>query len=73
MNKTDLIPATIIAACILHNVCLSHPDNLLKFYEAERRNFTVDNNDICQADINNNAILSQEGHQLRDRIARNLR
>jgi len=48
-----------------------HPDNLLEIYEAEERNFTLDN--IYQADIDNNANLLQEGHQLRERIARNLR
>ncbi|KAK9746069.1 7tm Odorant receptor [Popillia japonica] len=35
MNRVDLIPSTIIAACTLHNVCLVRPDALLAEYVEE--------------------------------------
>lgn len=31
MNRTNLIPATIIAACVLHNICLKHLDKFENF------------------------------------------
>jgi hypothetical protein len=38
MNRTDLIPYTIIAACVLHNICLSN-DEELEVYIAEGNAF----------------------------------
>nr|CAI5831243.1 unnamed protein product [Callosobruchus analis] len=35
MNRTDTIPATIIAACVLHNICLKNPHELLNTYIEE--------------------------------------
>ena len=35
MNRLDLIPETILACCVLHNICLNHPDDLLQQYEEE--------------------------------------
>ncbi|KAK9729601.1 DDE superfamily endonuclease [Popillia japonica] len=35
MNRVDLIPSTIIAACTLHNLCLMQPDALLAEYVQE--------------------------------------
>jgi len=35
MNRTDLIPATILASCVLHNVCLHHNDTHLEEYVIE--------------------------------------
>lgn len=35
MERIDLIPATIIAACILHNVCLLGADDEIDHYTAE--------------------------------------
>ena len=39
MNRMDLVPATILAACVLHNVCLDHDDRFLQEYEDEGREF----------------------------------
>lgn len=32
MNRFDMIPHTVLAACVLHNVCLEHQDLLLEEY-----------------------------------------
>lgn len=64
MNRTDLIPETILAACVLHNICLLHPDELLEQYINEGREF-VDNDD---PDVNNEAILL-DGRHRRDALA----
>ncbi|KAJ8914151.1 hypothetical protein NQ315_016229 [Exocentrus adspersus] len=37
MNRIDLIPATIIAACTLHNICLMREDELIIQYVNEGR------------------------------------
>lgn len=35
MNRIDLIPSTIIAACTLHNICLLDDDNEVEGYILE--------------------------------------
>lgn len=32
MNRTDLIPATILAACVIHNMCIDHKDTNIEEY-----------------------------------------
>lgn len=32
MNRTDLIPATILAACVIHNMCIDHEDTNIEEY-----------------------------------------
>ena len=39
MNRTDLIPGTILAACVLHNICLDFDDLLIENYIEEGINF----------------------------------
>lgn len=65
MNRIDLIPKTIIACCVLHNICLMDPDTLLQEYinEALMRSNIEDNN-------NNESV---EGNlEYRDELARSL-
>jgi len=38
MNRIDLIPATVIACCVLHNVCIDSGDNFLNEYVNEGMN-----------------------------------
>lgn len=35
MNRNDLIPATVLACCVLHNICMDHPKNKFEHYEKE--------------------------------------
>lgn len=41
MSRTDLIPAMIIACCVLHNVCRKNVENLADVYEREGENFFI--------------------------------
>lgn len=45
MNNTKLIPATVVAACVLHNVCLDFHDLHLDEYIQNGINYVADNND----------------------------
>jgi len=38
MNRVDLIPATVIACCVLHNVCIDSGDDFLNEYVNEGMN-----------------------------------
>lgn len=42
MKKLALIPLTIIAACVLHNICLSHEDDLIEDYIADAIDLIVE-------------------------------
>lgn len=42
MNRTDLIPAVVIACCTLHNICLDHSDLLIDEYVREGHQFLMD-------------------------------
>ncbi|VEN41477.1 unnamed protein product, partial [Callosobruchus maculatus] len=46
MNRTDLIPATVLAACVLHNICLQNPGNLQEQFEEEGASFVVGDEQI---------------------------
>lgn len=73
MTRTDLIPATVIACCVLHNICLNYIDLLVDDYIAEGNNFVQNNvyNDIEDnaANVANNDIGAEAK---RSRIARNI-
>jgi hypothetical protein len=62
MNRTDLIPETILAACVLHNICLLHNDDLIDQYINEGREL---DNDDQNAD---NAAMEPHGRHIRDSL-----
>lgn len=37
MNKIEYVPATILAVCVLHNICIDYPDENVDLYIAEGR------------------------------------
>ncbi|XP_071576918.1 putative nuclease HARBI1 [Temnothorax nylanderi] len=43
MNGIDLIPGTILACCVLHNVCLDFGDDLIREYVQEGMDAIVEN------------------------------
>lgn len=66
MNRTDLIPATILAACTIHNMCLDHGEINIEEYinEGMEVNDNMDGNiriQNCHNEIN--------GNQKRDALA----
>lgn len=38
MNRVDMIPATVIACCVLHNICIDSGDDFLNKYINKRMN-----------------------------------
>lgn len=48
MNRTDYIPQTVLACCVLHNICLEHDNFLINDYIAEGEEY------MCHANNNNN-------------------
>lgn len=34
MNRNDLIPATVLACCVLHNICMDYEKNKFEYYES---------------------------------------
>ncbi|KAI4457565.1 hypothetical protein MML48_7g00015981 [Holotrichia oblita] len=67
MNRVDLIPSTIIAACTLHNICLMQPDDV--FGEYVNEGFAIVNNG---EDVAGREDQQNEGHIRRDYLAANL-
>jgi hypothetical protein len=67
MNRIDLIPYTIIACCVLHNICLDHNDLLIDDYIREGMPFIQHNDEIEQ-----DAVFVLNGQQRRDNLAREL-
>ncbi|TGZ57064.1 Uncharacterized protein DBV15_12405 [Temnothorax longispinosus] len=43
MNRIDLIPGTILACCVLHNICLDFGDDLMREYVQEGMDAIVKN------------------------------
>lgn len=38
MSRVDLIPATILTCCVLHNICLRNPDDIENYILEGREN-----------------------------------
>nr|CAI5863195.1 unnamed protein product [Callosobruchus analis] len=76
MNRTDMIPATLMAACVLHNICLKNPDELLNTYIEEGtdtlRNINQNVVGNVQDEVVPRTVLQQEGVQRRNNLAANL-
>ncbi|CAL1671601.1 unnamed protein product [Lasius platythorax] len=79
MNRTDFIAPTIIAACVLHNICLNNQENqeirdmfIDEGLQAVMNNAGNVNHEAANYDNVNAQELGREGHALRDRIAENL-
>lgn len=71
MTRIDLIPETILACCILHNVCLEHLDEDIEDYILDDE---IVNNEIDIEDNNEevNAEGNMESNNKRDYIAQTL-
>ena len=72
MNRQDLIPATVLAACVLHNLCLNHDDLLIERYIQEGNEFVQENGDIPDVDVEIFHEVRDEGRTFRNNIAENL-
>lgn len=68
MNRHDLIPGTVLAACVLHNICLNFQDLLIEEYIRDGIN-NIRNQDEDE-DVPHGII--QEGRFRRDQICQEL-
>jgi hypothetical protein len=66
MKRADLIPTTVMAACVLHNICLDFPDNIS--YTQEELELVADNGDNGFSDTNGTSENTREAQQMRQRI-----
>ncbi|VEN51806.1 unnamed protein product [Callosobruchus maculatus] len=71
MHRMDLLPATIIGCCVLHNICLNNVDELMELYEDEGRRY-VHGDEFVQGVIDVHEHDNREGEAFRDQLARNL-
>jgi len=67
MNRTDLIPATILAACVIHNMCIDHEDTNIEEYINE--GIEVDNMDDNIRGLVQNRHNEISGNQKKDALA----
>lgn len=70
MNRVDLVPETILASCVLHNICLDGLDNDIEDYILNNEINEIDNNE----ENNNEELNAQdmEGINKRNYIAQTL-
>jgi hypothetical protein len=54
MNRVDYIPATTLACCVLHNLCLNDIDSYIDEYIAEGRPYVFGNEDVDNVQNPNN-------------------
>lgn len=69
MNRTDLVPGTVLAACVLHNLCLDGDDLLIENYFQEGIDH-VRNNNEDHVEIPH--LRGEEERGRRDEICREL-
>lgn len=73
MNRADLYSYTILAACVIHNICLLKTDEDINMYitegMAQMRQNQLNNPRVEEANL---AILTAEGRERRNEIAQNL-
>lgn len=68
MNRTDLIPATILTSCVLHNICICHNDFRIEKYVTEG----INNNNKEEDPMNqvHRAVPNENiGYQKRNELA----
>lgn len=69
MNRTDLIPATVNACCVLHNICIGHEEDEREIYIREEQEFLQNNVDqVVIANEND----QRQNYNIRDILAQEL-
>lgn len=71
MNKADMIPRTVIAACVLHNICIETGDELLNEYLAEGEAILSVEQPLTFT-VWDNTDEDKEAAALRDKMAKEL-
>lgn len=66
MNKTNLIPATVLAACVLHNLCIDNRD--LNIEEGKPYVHGNDQVEVNNINVENENLAPNNGEILRERL-----
>lgn len=69
MSRVDLIPTTILACCVLHNICLNNNDDEIENYIVEGRE--NEQNRENEGNIENNEECEESGNCNEGIIKRN--
>lgn len=69
MNRVDLIPTTVLASCVLHNICLDNHDPQIDRYIEEGAVFLQNNR--FGGDLGNDEEIDN-ANEFRDNIATEL-
>lgn len=69
MNKIEYVPATILAACVLHNICIDYPDENVNLYIAEGQEHAERNRPIENVIVQ---AVNRTGIAIRNEMARSL-
>lgn len=69
MNRHDLIPAAVLAATVLHNICLDYEDIFIEEYIREGVDHVRNEDDVAEYPRN---LYMENGHHRRDQICRAL-
>ncbi|KAJ8910656.1 hypothetical protein NQ315_016034 [Exocentrus adspersus] len=74
MCRMDLIPKTVLAACVLHNICLMFADQQEQYYVQEGREFLDQRQarDNVNLEQYNEGVMVADGNARREIIAQNL-
>lgn len=70
MNRVDLIPATVLAACVVHNMCLDHRDVFIENYIHE--GFEVEDNNGDVPEVHHLCNQEISGIEKRNALANSL-
>ena len=72
MDRLDLIPPTILACCVLHNICLQENADNADIYDSIWEETQAVDDEEPEPDIENNDRDENEGRAKRDYIAASL-
>lgn len=72
INKTEFIPAVVLACCVLHNICLQNNDGLPDHILREGEVFVNNQNPQGENDEEYYGGAIRNGGDIRERIARDL-
>lgn len=74
MNRMDLIPPTVLAACVIHNICIDDDlEETLRRYEDEGTEFMHQNDHQMSNDTPDEPNDNIQGAQFRDHLCQMLR
>lgn len=72
MNRIEFIPATILASCVLHNICLQYGDEANERYIQEGNEHVVGNTEDALVHIEQRSETERVGNNLRNKMVQKI-